>query len=52
MDTYVHVTDDSKLLAVKLFEQNDPEAQNGELKDQKKIGVKRKNGVKPSEKMA
>ena len=28
MDTYVHVTDESKLLAVKLFEKNDPEAPN------------------------
>ena len=28
MDTYVHVTDESKLLAVKLFEKNDPETPN------------------------
>jgi len=32
MDTYVHVTDESKVLAMKIFEENDPEAQkNGEM---------------------
>jgi integrase len=49
MDTYVHVTDDSKLLAVRIFESASVHDREDELKDFVKNGV---NGVDGSEKMA